>query len=200
MIRSLLTLLLTLGFAAAAQAPFQMLTGTVTGIAGNRMTVQIGPKGSLLLYSDNNSKIWRGKNGSSLSLVHVGDEVVIRYRRDPDGRSVILDLTANAVHIWGRILKVGAGEFEVDENYNADPHSAYRRGRRQIAFDADTRFEGSAAEDLRPGRDVDVIGLKEDGTQVQASRITVYGGNAPARMPPGARVIEPNGTVQNHTK
>ena len=40
-------------------------------------------------------------------------------------------------------------------------------------FDSDTEFEESAPEDLRIGRDVDIIGLVTGDTRVQASRITV---------------------------
>ena len=118
---------------------------------------------STLLYADKDNKIWRGKTTNALSVVQPGDDVIIRYRRDPDGRLSILDLSANIEHVWGNITTVARGEFEVDENPNADPQSGYRRGKRQIEFDSDTEFQGSA----------------------------------PVRMPPGARVVLPNGRVQN---
>jgi hypothetical protein len=151
----------------------------------------------VLLFAGKESQIWRGKMTNTLAVVQPGDEVILRYRKDSTGRSVTIDLHANIDHIVGRISKLGTGEFEVDENYNADPHSAYRRGFRQIAFDSDTEFEESAPEDLRIGRDVDIIGLKTNDTRVQASRITVYEGHAPVRMPAGRRIILPNGTVQD---
>ena len=62
-------------------------------------------------------------------------------------------------------------------------------------FDSDTEFEESAREGLRIGRDVDIIGLVTGDTRVQASRITMYEGHAPVRMPTGGRIILPNGTV-----
>jgi hypothetical protein len=187
--------ILLLPILTIAQPSFSVLTGKATGVAGDRITVQSGPI-STLLYADKDSKIWRGKTTNALSVVQPGDDVIVRYRRDPAGHFVILDLSANIEHVWGNITKVARGEFEVDENPNADPQSGYRRGKRQIVFDSDTEFEGSAAEDLRIGRNADIIGLKLDGARVQASRITVYEGNSPVRMPPGARVVVPNGQIK----
>ena len=102
---------------------------------------------------------------------------------------------ANFTHIWGRITSVSGNTFGVDQNFNADPKSAYRRQQRQIIFDAKTRFESSAPQDLRTGRTVDIIALKLAGSEAQATRITVYEGNKPTRMPAGARVMAPDGTV-----
>ncbi len=109
---------------------------------------------------------------------------------------VIVGLHANITHVWGRISKVTKAGFEVDENFNADPQSGYRRGKRQITFNSDTEFEESARQDLRVGRTVDIIGLKTTDSAVQATRVTVYDGNAPVRTPAGARVIRPDGSIQ----
>lgn len=123
-----------------------------------------------------------------------GDEVLIKYWCDSAGRSIIRALYANIDPIWGRITSVTNDGFEVDQNFNADPESAYRRGLRQIAFDSETQFESSSPEDLSAGRTVDVIGLKLAGSRVQASRVIVYERNKPTRMHAGAIVIAPNGT------
>ena len=104
--------------------------------------------------------------------------------------------TTSLVHVWGRITAVTRAGFEVDQNFNADPQSAYRRGKREIAFNSDTRFEGSARQDLRVGRTVDVIGVQMTDSAVRATRVIVYEGNAPVRMPAGARVIAPDGSVR----
>jgi len=37
-------------------------------------------------------------------------------------------------HVWGRISAMTKSGFEVDQNFNADPQSGYRRGKRQITF------------------------------------------------------------------
>jgi hypothetical protein len=98
-------------------------------------------------------------------------------------------------HIDGRIKTVGKSGFVVDQNYNVtDPHSSYRRQNRRIVIDSHTRFEASARQDLRAGRDVDIIGTK-DGSAVRATRVIVYEGKRPVRMPAGARVILPNGSA-----
>ena len=83
----------------------------------------------------------------------------------------------------------------MDQNFNADPQSGYRRGKRQITFNAKTAFEGSARQDLRVGRTVDIIGLETKDSGVQATRVIVYDGKVPVRMPAGARVIAPDGSV-----
>ena len=50
---------------------------------------------------------------------------------DSTGRLVILDLSANIAHVWGRITKVALTEFEVEQNFNVEP------GRyRSIVFDS----------------------------------------------------------------
>jgi len=180
----------------AAQAPLPFLMGKAAAVAGDHITVRSESGASTVLYADRDSRIWRGKTTHSLASVQPGDELWIRYRRNPAGRLVIVDLSANIVHIWGRITRVSESEFEVEQNFNADPQSAYRRELRQIAFDSDTKFEDSAPADLSPSRTVDIIGLKIAKSRVQASRVTVYEGNAPVRMPSGTRVTEPNGSVR----
>ena len=176
-----------------AQAPLVSLIGTAKTITRDQIVLQTGA-GTILLYADNETKVWRGKSGSVLTVVQPGDEVLVRYRQDAT-RPVILDLYANITHVWGRVSAVTQGGFEVDQNFNADPQSGYRRGKRQITFDSETEFEGSVRHDLRVGRTVDIIGLETD-SDVQATRVTVYDGNAPVRMPAGARVIAPDGSVR----
>lgn len=98
-------------------------------------------------------------------------------------------------HVWGRISAVTKSGFEVDQNFNADPQSGYRRGKRHITFNSKTKFEESTRDDLRVGRTVDILGLETASAGVQATRIIVYEGNHPIRMPAGARVITPDGSV-----
>ena len=98
-------------------------------------------------------------------------------------------------HVWGRISAMTKSGFEVDQNFNADPQSGYRRGKRQITFNSQTKFQGSAREDLRVGRTVDILGLETTNSGVQATRVIVYEGNRPVRMPAGARVTATDGSV-----
>lgn len=191
-----LQIVLLLAAAALGQPPFAVLVGTAASIAGDQLIVQTGPGATTLLYADAGSQIWRGKMANNLAALQRGDDVILRYRKDAAGRLVIIDLHANMDHIAGRITRVGNGEFDVDQNYDADPHSAYRRQNRVVAFDGDTTFEESLPEDLKVGRDVDIIGLKIGGLHVQATRITIYEGHAPVRMPHPAKIIAPNGTVR----
>jgi hypothetical protein len=102
---------------------------------------------------------------------------------------------ARLEHVWGRISAMTKSGFEVDQNFNADPQSGYRRGKRQITFNSKTRFEESNRGDLRVGRTVDILGLETASSGIQATRIIVYEGNRPVRMPAGVRVIAPDGSV-----
>jgi hypothetical protein len=179
-----------------AQTPLASLVGTAKTIKRDQITVQTGA-GSILLYTDGDTKVWRGHRGNVLTFVRPGDKIWVRYRQD-SARPVIVDLYANVTHVWGRISAVTEGKFEVEQNFNADPQSAYQRRTRQITFNADTAFEESASQDLRVGRTVDIIGLETMESRVQATRVTVYDGDAPVGMPSGARVISPDGSV--HTR
>jgi hypothetical protein len=172
----------------AGQSPFSSLIGRAIAISDNQITVQIGSAAPVLLVVDKESKIWRGRTTNVLSIVQPGDEVNIRYRQDSTGRLVILDLSANIAHVWGRITKIAPAEFEVEQNFNVEP------GRyRSIVFDSGTKFESSRPEDLQAGRTVDIIGLKINDSRIEASRIIIYEGNSPVRMPAGARAVQPNG-------
>ncbi len=174
-------MILLLALAAWAQKPyFLTLVGTAKTITRDGIVFETA-SGTTVLYADAKSKIWRGQVGHSLTVVQPQDQIMVRFRRDPT-RSVILELWANITHVWGRISAVTQTGFEVDENFNADPHSGYRRGKRAIQLNADTTFQDSLKQDLRVGRTVDVIGL-EMNSGVQATRVIVYDGNAPVRLP-----------------
>jgi hypothetical protein len=177
-----------------AQTQLVSLVGMARTITRNEIVVQTGA-GATLLYADNETKVWRGQSGNVLTVVRPGDEVLVRYRQDSN-RLVIVGLYANITHVWGRITVVTKDGFEVNQNFNADPQSGYRRGKRQITLSSGTKFEESARQDLRAGRMVDIIGLETTDPGVQATRVIVYEGNAPVRMPAGARVIAPDGSVR----
>jgi hypothetical protein len=98
-------------------------------------------------------------------------------------------------HVWGRITAVTKSGFEIDQNFNADPQSGYRRGKREITIDSNTKFEESARQDLRVARTVDIIGRETVDSGVQATRVIVYEGNTPVRMSAGARVRAADGSV-----
>ncbi len=97
-------------------------------------------------------------------------------------------------HVWGRISAMSKSGFEVDQNFNADPQSGYRRGKRQITLSPTTKFEESARQDLRVGRTVDIIGIETTNSGVQAARVIVYEGKRPVGMHAGAGVISPDGS------
>ena len=191
-----LPLLFLLVAMVTAQTPSASLMGKAATVAPDHIVVQTGA-GTATLYANDATKVWRGQTGNVLTIVRPGDDVLARYRPDPV-HPVIVDIYANIAHVWGRITAVTSAGFEVDQNFNADPQSAYRRGTRQIAVAPGTEFEASAREDLRIGRTVDIIGLKTSDSVVEATRVIVYDDHgSPVRMPAGGRVTLPNGEIRN---
>jgi hypothetical protein len=77
-------------------------------------------------------------------------------------------------------------------NPNADPHSAYVKEKLRVSVDADTLFDASAKEDLKPGREAQMVGLDLKNGTIKATRLTVYEGNRPVRMK-GGKVLVPDG-------
>lgn len=181
-----LALSLLLIATASAQAPSDSLMGTATTITPDQIVVQTAGTGALRLYFDYKTRVWPGQSGNARTAVQPGDSVLVRYRQD-SARLVILDLWSNITHVWGRVTAVTNAGFEVDQNFNAEPQSGYLRRSRHITFNSHTEFESSVPQDLRVGRTVDIMGSDTADSGVQAARVTVYDGNAPVRMPAGAR-------------
>lgn len=77
-------------------------------------------------------------------------------------------------------------------NPNADPQSAYVKKKLTVTVGADTLFDASAKEDLKLGRDVQMVGLDLKNGTIRATRLTVYEGNRPVRMRDG-KVLPPTG-------
>ncbi len=175
-------------------APSCLVIGHITAASPNRIEVRDGT-GRHIFYFDASSEVWRGQDYHDFSALRVNDEVMLQCRTGADGRSMVTSLFADLGKVEGRITRVGRTGFQVDQNYNADPQSGYRRGLRQILFDSRTQWEASLPKDLRAGRDVFVLGLKLPGGELRATRVTVYEGNRPVRMAPGTRIIDPNGQV-----
>jgi hypothetical protein len=137
-------------------------------------------------------KFWKGKSFHDLSHVQIGDDFSARCRADAPGKLVAEVIWLNIVNFFGIITKVGGGGFEMQTNPKADPQSAYVKKRLKVTVDADTLFDASAKEDLKPGRDVQMVGLDlKDGT-IRATRLTVYEGNRPVRMG-NRKVLPPTG-------
>ena len=131
----------------------------------------------------------------NLSPVTVGDDIAARCRIDASGKLLAEWMSLNIVNFFGVITKTGDNEFEVFTNPNADPQSAYKKENKLVTVDADTIFEASAREDLKQGRDVQVVGLDLRNGRIRATRVTVYEGNRPVRMGTG-RVVLPTGQVR----
>ena len=168
--------------------------GKLTAMSNDRIEVR-DSAGTHMFFGDDASTVWRGQERHDFSALQLGDEVLVRYRLDTSSRAVVVALWANFDKVEGRITAVRGTGFQVDENYRADPASAYRRGLREIVYDSSTTWEGSMVEDLTVGRDVFVIGLKLPTGVLEATRVIVYERGKPVRIKPG-RIVLPNGIVR----
>jgi hypothetical protein len=178
----------------APGAPPIVVFGAVEGISGKQVYV----KSELQLFAlttDEHTEIWKGKEFHDLSPLEVGDEVIAKCRRDASGNLIAEMMRLNGVNVAAVITKVAGSGFEVLTNPNADPQSGYRTENRIVSVDEDTLFEESAREDLRVGRNVQVIGLDLKNGTIRATRVTVYEGHRPVRMG-NARIILPNGQIR----
>ena len=124
--------------------------------------------------------------------VRIGDDLSARCRADASGKLLADIIWLNIVNFFGVITKVDSSGFEMLANPNADPQSAYVKKKLKVSVDADTLFDASAKEDLKPGRDVQMVGLDLKDGNIRATRLTVYEGNRPVRMENG-KVLPPTG-------
>ena len=173
--------------------PIIPVIGTVKSISGNVISVDAGER-VIAVFADGNTDIWKGKIFHDLSLVHVGDDFAGRCRADASGRLVADLIELNVVNFFGIITRVGGGgdSFDMFTNPKADPQSGYIKKNLKVTVDSDTLFSASAKEDLKAGRDVQMVGLDLKNGTIRATRVTVYEGNRPVRMGNG-KVLPPTG-------
>src|ERR1019366_6329721 len=116
-----------------------------------------------------------------------GDDFAGRCRADTSGKLLAELIELNVVAVFGVVTKVDGGgdSFEMFTNPKADPQSGYEKKRLRVLVDADTIFTASAKEDIKTGREVQMVGLDLKNGTVRATRLTVYEGNWPVRMPDG---------------
>ena len=147
----------------------------LNGISGNVIYVAAGAK-PIALYTNAQTEIWKGTMFHDLSQVVVGDNITARYphRRVQQvyrGRFGSISRTFTP-----SLPKLQAAALGVLTNPNADPQSAYRKENKSIEVDANTSIESCAREDLKQGRDVQVVGLVPGNGDIRATRVTVYEG------------------------
>jgi hypothetical protein len=165
----------------------------VKSISGNQISVESGTR-IIAVATDDHTEVWKGKTFHDLSPVLIGDDFSARCRADTSGKLVAELIELNVVNFFGVITKVDVGgeRFEMLTNPNADPQSGYVKKKLQVSVDADTLFDASATEDLKLGRDVQMVGLDLKNGTIRATRLTVYEGNRPVRMGNG-KVLPPTG-------
>ena len=170
----------------------QTVVGLVRTVTPDAVTVISGER-ILRLSIDSNSHIWKGKPIDLEPGVHSGDAVVARCAASPSGELHIKSMWVNTVAIFGKIVSVEPGRFEVLTNPDADPASAYKQEIDIVKFDTDTVFDSSDLTDLRAGRQVEVVGVSVDANTIHATQIVVYEGKHPTRMHTDGVIITPDG-------
>jgi hypothetical protein len=171
--------------------------GTVKGVSGE--TISVDSDGKVVSITvDRNAEIWKGKVFHDLSPAQIGDDLSARCRSGGKGKLVCEAIWLNIVNFFGVITRVHNNDFEVLMNPDADPQSAYVKKTKIVQVDSGTLFNDSAKEDLRPGRNVQVIGLDLKNGMIRATRVTVYEGKRPVRMKSGT-ILAPDGkTIRQH--
>ena len=174
--------------------PIIPVIGTVKSISGNVISVDAGER-VIAVFTNERTEIWKGKIFHDLSLVQIGDDFAARCRADNSGRLVAELIELNVVNFFGIITKVegGGDSFDMFTNPKADPQSGYIKKNLKVTLDADTLFDASAEEDLKAGRDVQMVGLDLKNGTIRATRVTVYEGNRPVRMGNGKVLLPPTG-------
>jgi hypothetical protein len=171
--------------------------GTVKGVSGDMVSVDSDGK-IVEITVDRNGEVWKGKTFHDLSPVRIGDDLSGRCRSVASGKLVCEAIWLNIVNYFGVITKVQQDTFEILTNPDADPQSAYGKETKIVQVDSDTQFNDSTKEDLKPGRNVQVIGLDQKNGTIRATRVIVYEGKRPVRMRSGT-VIAPDGkTIRQH--
>jgi hypothetical protein len=171
--------------------PIISVVGTVKGISGKAILVGGGAQATTVV-SDERTEIWKGKTFHNLSPIQIGDDFSARCRVDASGKIVAGVIWLNIVNFFGVITKVDGGSFEMLTNPNSDPQSAYVKKKLKMTVDADTLFDASAKDDLKPGRDVHMVGLDLKDGNIRATRLTVFEGNRPVRIG-NEKVLPPTG-------
>jgi hypothetical protein len=167
--------------------------GTVKGVSGE--TISVDNDGKIVeIALDRNAEIWKGKTFHDLSPVQIGDDLSARCRSAASGKLVCEAIWLNIVNYFAVITKVKRDGFEILTNPDADPQSAYAKEIKTVQVDSDTMFSDSAKDDLRLGRNVQVIGLDLKNGTIRATRVTVYEGKRPVRMKSGT-IIAPDGKI-----
>jgi hypothetical protein len=155
--------------------------GTVTQV-DSRIVHATTDGQSLVLTLAPNATVWKGRDYHDFSAIRVGDEVMVTGEVDKDGNIAVSKLWDSIVHLAGSIVRVNGPLIEI-ETAPTETHPAEKVA---IEMDENTRFVDSDKADLEAGREIDVVAVRMSKGQVQASKITVYIGNRPAR--PGSHL------------
>jgi len=145
---------------------------TVPSTAG--VLVAVGD-GSVLVRNDGHTrrlvvnretKIWRGQD-VGLGQLRVGDQLDITYRIASGGQEVATQIWANIDRWDGKVIRVTGDSAEIAI---IGEHEE-RLGMATVMFDGRTVFNEGSRQDVRVGRELEVVGLVLDKHRMQATRV-----------------------------
>jgi len=140
---------------------------------------------SITLGSD--AVVWKGREYHDFSPVDIGDEIMVSGRVKEGGDIVASKLWDNIVHLAGDITHVDTAALKIE----TVPSETHPKEEMTIDMDGDTQFSDSDRASLLVGREIDVIGFKTGKATAHASKITVYIGNRPAKLPSNSQILSP---------
>lgn len=115
--------------------------------------------------------VWKGPLGSGLTVIHPGDELILRGKTDADGTFVPSDIWCNITALSGRISAVSADAVSF---MAAEPQAVTPR---RVVLTAKTLSECEGVTDgsaLVVGRAVQVVGVATTDGAILATRVILF--------------------------
>jgi hypothetical protein len=146
-------------------------SGVIVAVQGRTIYAQ-NSAGPLTISVANVASIWKKAVSADISVLKVGDDILVRGTLDPSGNFVAREIWANLVSYFGTITTLSGASIQILQP-NGD--------KKIVRFDEVTQngYGVLAGADLKIGRTVQVIGMMSvDGT-IEATRINVYENGRP---------------------
>ncbi len=112
------------------------------------------------------TEIWRGQ-GVGMRQLRLGDRLDIAYRILGSGETVATQIWANIDRWDGKVTRITGNSVEVARiGEHGEP-----LGMAIVMFDGRTLFNQGSQQDLRVGREIEVLGLVLNKHRIQATRV-----------------------------
>jgi len=139
--------------------------GVLAGVGDGSVLVKINGHTRRFVV-DKQTEIWRGQD-VGLRQLRVGDQLDMTYRTASNGEAVATQIWANIDRWHGKVVRVTGESVEIAR---VGEHRE-RLGMATVVFDGRTIFNEGSRQDVKLGRELEVIGLMLDKHRMQASRV-----------------------------